>query len=72
MIIPVRCYTCGNLLGNKYAFFCRERNQRTDKKIQYFDANNKDKTDDAICLDKLGLSKICCRNVMLSHVDIEI
>ena len=24
MIIPVKCFTCGNVLGNKYRFYIRE------------------------------------------------
>ena len=24
MIIPVKCFTCGKVLGNKYRYYCRE------------------------------------------------
>ena len=24
MIIPVKCFTCGNVIGNKYDYFQRE------------------------------------------------
>ena len=30
MIIPVKCFTCGNVLGNKYRFY-----QREVRKIKY-------------------------------------
>jgi DNA-directed RNA polymerase subunit N (RpoN/RPB10) len=72
MIIPVRCFSCGNILANKYAFFCNERKKRGQHKIMYFDADNTNPTEDAIVLNKLGLTNMCCRNIMLTHVDINV
>jgi|TARA_B100000035_G_scaffold314780_1_gene332236 DNA-directed RNA polymerase I, II, and III subunit RPABC5 len=77
MIIPVKCFTCGKVLGNKYRFYQREINKRKISKslevdkIIYLNENNMDKTAEGEVLDLLGLNKYCCRRHMLTHVDIE-
>ena len=76
MIIPVKCFTCGNVLGDKYEYYLREvraikikENLPLDQVI-YFSKTNVVKTPEGRVLDRLELSKICCRRHMLSHVDI--
>jgi DNA-directed RNA polymerase I, II, and III subunit RPABC5 len=74
MIIPVKCFTCGKVLGNKYRYYLREvRKNKLDNKdnIVYLTKNNVDKTIEGKILDKLNLNKICCRRHILTHVDIE-
>lgn len=55
MIIPVRCFTCGKVVGDKFEQFKREIRQGEDP---------------AEVLDKLGLHRYCCRRMLLSHIDI--
>jgi len=76
MIIPVKCFTCGNLLADKYRFYLQEvrrrkmqKNQNPDKVI-YLTEDYKEKTAEGEVLDELGLNKMCCRRHMLTHVDI--
>lgn len=76
MIIPVKCFTCGMVLANKYDYFKSqvrkiksERDVPVDN-IIYFTKENDIKTPEAEVLDKLKLTKICCRRHMLTHVDI--
>ena len=77
MIIPVKCFTCGKLLGNKYLYFkmkVREEKLKKNMSVQdviYLTLDNIKKTPEGKCLDELGLTKICCRRHMLTHVDIE-
>ena len=77
MIIPVKCFTCGQVIGNKYLYFKRiVRAEKTKKGIDpndviYLTEDNIKKTPEGKCLDDLGLTKICCRRHMLTHVDIE-
>ena len=77
MIIPVKCFTCGKLLGNKYLYFkmkVREEKIKKNMSVQdviYLTLDNIKKTPEGKCLDELGLNKICCRRHMLTHVDIE-
>lgn len=77
MIIPVKCFTCGTVLADKYRYY---QNEVRKSKIQqgtstdnvvYLTNNNVDKTPEGEVLDKLGLNNVCCRRHMLTHVDIE-
>lgn len=77
MIIPIRCFTCGKVLADKYDYYQREvikmkvsNNMQADKVI-YLTKDFIDKTPEGIVLDNLGLNKPCCRRHMLTHVDIE-
>lgn len=55
MIIPVRCFTCGKVVADKYDQFKREIRQGEDP---------------ATVLDNLGLTRYCCRRMLLAHIDI--
>ena len=55
MIIPVRCFTCGKVVADKYEQFKREVRQGEDP---------------AVVLDNLGLTRYCCRRMLLAHIDI--
>jgi len=54
MIIPVRCFSCGKVIGHLHEEF--ERRVKTGK-------------DPKKVLDDLGVERYCCRAVLLSHVD---
>ena len=77
MIIPVKCFTCGGVIGDLYRYFIREvrkmkyNNELSVDKVIYMTRVNKDKTPEGLVLDQLKLKKICCRRHMLTHVDIE-
>ena len=76
MIIPVKCFTCGNVLADKYRYYLNEavelkRSNNIDPtKVMYLTKDNTKKTDEAMVLDRIGLDKMCCRRHMLTHVDI--
>lgn len=68
------------VLADKYRYYLAEvRKAKMQKDMQvdrviYFtkDMAKKDiKTPEAIVLDDLGLTNVCCRRIMLTHVDIE-
>jgi DNA-directed RNA polymerase subunit N (RpoN/RPB10) len=77
MIIPVKCFTCGNVLADKYRYYLNEavelkRSNNIDPtKVMYLTKDNTKKTAEAMVLDRIGLDKMCCRRHMLTHVDIE-
>ncbi len=77
MIIPVKCFTCGNVLANKYRWYQAEvrklksRDKEDITTVQYLTKDMVDKTPEGIVLDTLKLNKMCCRRHMLTHVDIE-
>ena len=76
MIIPIRCFTCSKVLANKYRFYLKEvrhrkeQNKQNPDKVTYLTSENYDKTPEGEVMDELGLTKICCRKHMLTHVDI--
>ena len=54
MIIPVRCFSCGKMLADKYHLY-------HELIACEYDA--------ADALDTIGLNRYCCRRIMLTHVD---
>ena len=77
MLIPVKCFTCGKVLADKYRFYQteikkRKINKKMDvDKVIYLTKDFIDKTPEGEVLDLLKLNKYCCRRHMLTHVDIE-
>ncbi len=53
MIIPVRCFTCGKVIGQLYEKY----SQLTDKGVSPSDA-----------LEELKIHRYCCRRIMLTSV----
>ena len=77
MIIPIKCFTCGNVLADKYRFYQSEiRRYKIQQgldveKVIYLTKDNVEKTIEGRVLDDLGLNNVCCSRHMLTHVDIE-
>lgn len=77
MIIPVKCFSCGKVLADKYRYYEQEvRKMKAGKSMQvddviYLTKSNRDKTPEGEVLDKLRLNKMCCRRHILTHVNIE-
>jgi DNA-directed RNA polymerase subunit N (RpoN/RPB10) len=77
MIIPVKCFTCGTVLANKYRYYQDQvRKIKIQKgqdlqKVIYLTKENMDKTPEGEVLDVIGLNNVCCRRHMLTHVDVE-
>jgi DNA-directed RNA polymerases I, II, and III subunit RPABC5 len=77
MIIPIKCFTCGKVLADKYQFYKREVKKRKVERslsldnIVYLTKDFVDKTPEGEVMDILKLKKYCCRRHILTHVDIE-
>lgn len=77
MIIPVKCFTCGKVLADKYLYYVKEvRKMKIERgmdteEVVYLEDKKIKKTPEGLVLDKLNLTKMCCRRHMLTHVDIE-
>ena len=54
MIFPVRCFTCGKVIGHLWEEF-KSRVDRGE--------------DPGKVLDELGIKKQCCRRMFISHID---
>jgi DNA-directed RNA polymerase subunit N len=55
MIIPVRCFSCGKVIGHLYEDFKKRVDAGEDSKK---------------VLDELGLERYCCRALFLGHIDL--
>ena len=55
MIVPVRCFTCGSVIADKYDEY-RDRVKGGEKPAEV--------------LDSLGVKRYCCRRMLLSHVEV--
>lgn len=77
MIIPIKCFTCGKVLADKYRFYIEKvRKEKKDNNLDeddvvYLTKENTTKAIEGKVLDDLNLNKMCCRRHMLTHVDIE-
>lgn len=54
MLIPVRCFTCGGIIADKY-FEYKERVKSGEE--------------DGVVLDSLGIKRYCCRRMFISSVE---
>ncbi len=54
MLIPVRCFTCGNLIADKFESYKTRVSADEDA---------------ATVLDSLGVSRYCCRRMLLTTVE---
>ncbi len=55
MIIPIRCFTCGSLIADKWDEY--------KKRVDEGDDSNK-------ILDDLNVRRWCCRRMLISHIDL--
>jgi DNA-directed RNA polymerase subunit N len=55
MMVPVRCFSCGGVIGDKWEEFAQKVNRGENPKQ---------------ALDELGITRYCCRRMILSNVDI--
>jgi DNA-directed RNA polymerase subunit N len=83
MIIPIRCFTCGKVLADKWNYYKQKAAEHEEKNLKKVP-----KTDDDLSrserdpkmyfdsnihkqlLDELGLDRMCCRRHMLTHIDL--
>lgn len=65
MIVPVRCFTCGKVIADKYDYYLEQ--------VKELMLKNKDTSVDAInkneILDDLNLKRYCCRRICISTED---
>ncbi|MFC7046182.1 DNA-directed RNA polymerase subunit N [Halobacteriaceae archaeon GCM10025711] len=58
MMVPVRCFTCGNVIGEYWEEYkARAATHQGDENPE-------------VVLDDLGLERYCCRRMFVSHHDL--
>jgi DNA-directed RNA polymerase subunit N (RpoN/RPB10) len=75
MIIPIRCFTCGNMLADKWRYYQRKVNEYRNREggqkgILYLDTTTLPVTAEGQALNELGMKRYCCRKHLLTHVDL--
>jgi DNA-directed RNA polymerase subunit N (RpoN/RPB10) len=83
VIIPVRCFTCNKVIADKWNYYvrrCKEEEKAAEGKVAegnddkrskkqldplHFDENVRQKV-----FEELGLDRICCRRMLLGHIDL--
>jgi len=55
LMIPIRCFTCGALIADKWEEYARRVRQGEEPKS---------------ILDSMNLKRYCCRRMILSHTDL--
>ena len=55
MMIPIRCYTCGKVIAQYYEEFIE--GVKTGKETKEM-------------LDSFGLTRYCCRRMLITHVEL--
>ena len=66
VIIPVRCFTCGKVIGEAY----EEYKKRYLVYKASIDSGEKPKETPKEILDDLGVDRYCCRRMIITHVDL--
>ncbi len=77
MIIPVRCFTCGKIIADKYNTYQNliTENRKSmglpdEDTILKVSRDKVPETPEGKALDQIGLKRYCCRCMMLSHINL--
>ena len=77
MIIPVRCFTCGKVVADKWNYYNKKvKEYRTQMGLPdkdtliRIDSKDIQKTPEGRALDDLKLKRYCCRRMLLTQIDI--
>ena len=80
MLIPIRCFTCGTVIADKWQPFVKmaidekkksDENVDSELDIQYINVKDEGRLKKSIegkVLDKLDMHKYCCRRRCLGNV----
>lgn len=71
MIIPIRCFSCGNVIADKWNYYKNQLKKagRTEDRY-YMDGSQIPQTAELTLMNKLGFKRPCCRKQFLTHVDL--
>lgn len=68
-MIPIKCFTCGNVIADKYLYY-QDKLKGKHRPKQYFSEEMNQLTEEGRLLNQMELTRMCCRRMMLTHVDI--
>ncbi len=75
MIIPVRCMNCGFTLADKWLWYQARivqlrKEMGVGAEVQYITGKDVPDTPERRAMDELGVTRYCCRKVLLTHRDL--
>ena len=77
MIIPIRCFTCGKIIGDKWEAYKKLVKENREKMglpdedtIIDVKLEELQETQEGIAMNQLKLKRYCCRRMLLSHIDL--
>ncbi len=77
MIIPIRCFTCGKTIAHLWEPYHQRvqeialQEREDDQKHRFVNIETlRQKTPEGKALDELGVSRYCCRRMMMCNVDL--
>ena len=79
MIIPIRCFTCNNVMASKYKEYKHLMNQLPksdnilsdgDISIDGTEKTRKIKEDHTKIFIKIGVTRYCCKRHLIAHIDL--
>ena len=79
MIIPVRCFTCGSVISDKWVTYLKlvdeHRRETKENDIELLDidaltSNSSTQTAEFKALKDLEIKRVCCRRHFLCNVDL--
>ena len=56
MMVPIRCFSCGQVVADRWEEFNRRVNQEHEEPQKV--------------LNELGVKRYCCRRMLIGHVDL--
>tara|TARA_B110000238_G_C16077692_1_gene417927 strand:- start:456 stop:689 length:234 start_codon:yes stop_codon:yes gene_type:complete len=73
MIIPIRCFTCGKVIADKWNDYKKlklEYKHHTDDEDTVINISSVKKTPEGKAMDDLNIKRICCRRMFLGQIDL--
>ena len=74
-MIPIKCFTCGMVIADLHRYYLEQVRKRKaqdniEEEVIYLTKQFSQKTIEGEVMDELGLTKMCCRRHILTHVNI--
>jgi DNA-directed RNA polymerase I, II, and III subunit RPABC5 len=72
MIIPIRCFSCNNVIADKWNKYKQQvkKIRGSSEERFYMDGSQIPQTPELTIMTSLGLKRACCRKQFLTHVDL--
>jgi len=72
MIIPIRCFTCGKVIADKWNDYNKLKLKHNHNKDEdtVINISSVKKTPEGKAMDDLNIKRMCCRRMFLGQIDL--